>query len=740
MAAFIIHHLKTTENCPALFFFRNIVAANFSPRSLIQDWLAQLLPHSPKLQFALQSRLGTKLEETSDSDIINIFLHGTSSVPKLYCVGDALDEMTTENRPFLDKLNSLVTHRPQSLKLLITSRPKQHLQSALRDSSIVHISLQQRLVDADIVSYLRHRFDTAMMTEDKLQVKEQLIDMVARRSEGLFLYAKLTMDQIETELATDGPGDINALEQSLPIGLEQTYTNMLVKTRQEKSITTDIQVFVLETITHSSRHLRLSELATLVKFIHQDLSPPTGFKDLVAACCGPLVEVLDDETLQVIHHTFTEFLRGDTRTVSKDDESSGFPVIDSLEAHRKMATDCLQYLQSGTLLLRYEPPIISAEDLGIWPDDNDAEERKWREPLMITAEEYNEDAKDGKKYREARLRHPFLSYAVENWSYHASRYDVKDGKFFHAVQEFVKPEVLAFRRWLSLEWNLPAWRSGIWCDIPTVLHIAAFAGMSELASDLIQKGACVSSEDDRERMPLHWAAANGHAKVAALLIQHGCDPDSEDKDGLTPLHLAIKKSYASVATVLLEAGAQPSTGKTRILRGALYHIVIQGDNALLHASQAGHTETIEAMIPFCSPSELQQLLCECCRFSRTDSFLAILHKTDVSVNVLCRGGTPLHYACVSANIKCVETLIKRGDDPGLGTCQAGLRLTTPLHDLIAVWNKNNNTACRSILKMLVEAGVDFEWTDKSGNTALRGLVEPIQRLLVASMCQLSRPC
>ncbi|KAJ4324659.1 hypothetical protein N0V84_003783 [Fusarium piperis] len=735
MAASIIHHLKTTENCPVLFFFfRNIVAANFSPRALIQDWLAQLLPHSPKLQFALQSRLETKLEETSDSDLIDIFLHGVSCVPKLYCVGDALDEMTTENRSFLDKLNSLATHRPQSLKLLITSRPKQHLQSALRDFSIVHVSLQQRLVDADIISYLRHRFDTALMSEDKLQVKDQLIDMVAKRSEGLFLYAKLTMDQIEDELAMDGSGDISVLEQSLPIGLEQTYTSMLAKQRQEKDISTDTQVLVLEAVTHSSRPLRLSELASLIKFTHPDLNPPAGFRDLVATCCGPLIEVLEDETLQVIHHSFTEFLRGDTRTVSKDDTSSDFPIIDSLEAHKKMAINCLQYLQSGTLLLRCEEPIISAADLGTRPSEKDAQSQGLREVYTNIAREYNEDAKYGKKYREARLRHPFLAYAVENWSYHASHYDLKDDEFFDAVREFIRPEVLAFRRWLSLEWCLAAWTRSIWRDIPTVLHIAAFAGMSELASDLIEKGASVSSEDDRERIPLHWAAENGHAKVASLLIQHGCNPDAEDVEGLKPLHLAAKKNHASVVTVLLKAGVKPSTGKTKIPAGPLYYMLIEGDNALLQASQAGHTETIEALIPFCGLEELEQLLCECCRFSRTDAVLAILDKTDVSPNVLWHGGSPLHFACFKANTKCVDALIKRGADlhklAGLGHSRSGLQIhppqamTSPLQGLICAWRKDNNAACRSILNMLVTAGVDLDQTDSSGETALRKLLEP----------------
>ncbi|KAK4222048.1 ankyrin-3 [Podospora fimiseda] len=157
IAASIIQHLRTTEDFPVLFFFfRNIVAANFLPRALLQDWLAQLLPYSPKLQFTLRSCLDSSLAECSDNDLFDIFLDGISSVPRIYCVVDALDEMSTNNGPLLDNLNILAQHRPDSLKLLITSRPKQYLQSALRDSSIVRISLQQKLVDLDIKAYLHH--------------------------------------------------------------------------------------------------------------------------------------------------------------------------------------------------------------------------------------------------------------------------------------------------------------------------------------------------------------------------------------------------------------------------------------------------------------------------------------------------------------------------------------------------------------------------------------------------------
>ncbi|KAM0431479.1 hypothetical protein ACHAPT_005457 [Fusarium lateritium] len=737
MAASIIQHLRTTENCPVLFFFfRNIVAANFSPRALIQDWLAQLLPHSPKLQYALQSRLDTKVDETSDNDLIDMFLDGVSCVPKLYCVGDALDEMTSENRSFLDKLNGLATHRPQSLKLLITSRPKQYLQSALRDSSIVHISLQQRLVDADIVSYLRYRFDTASMSEDKLQIKQQLIDMVAKRSEGLFLYAKLTMDQIEAALATNGPVDISLLEQSLPIGLEQTYTSMLAKQRQDKGISTDIQVLVLEAITHSSRPLRLSELASLIKYIRSDVDAPAGFRVLISTCCGPLVEVLEDETLQVIHHSFTEFLRGDTRTNTRDDSSSDFPVIDSLQAHRRMAINCLRYLQSGTLLLPGECPTIPAADLLPDPTERQMDWQSIRAMQMYPGAITVKEEEDILNYRDARLSHPFLNYAVENWSYHASHYDVKDDEFFNAIQSFVKPDSLAFRRWLFLQWGSSPWKKGKAADIPTVLHIAAFAGMSELALELIQQGSSASAVDGEGRIPLHWAAANGHAKVASLLIQHRCNPDTADKTGVKPLHLAAKKNHAAVVTMLLQAGVEPSTDRPWVV--SLYPRsgppLKEAENAIMYATEAGHTETLAAMIPYCKSETLEQLLCECCRFNRTDSVLTILDKTDVSPDASYREGSALYFACVSANVKCAEALINRGADVHKQSKWEPPRVmlrsypsketTLPLQGLIGVWSDKNNTACLAIFKMLIGAGVDLERLDGYKNTALIKAVQP----------------
>lgn len=731
VAASVIQHLRTTEECPVLFFFfRNIVAANFSPRALIQDWLAQLLPHSPKLQFALQARLKTSLAETSDNDLIQLFLDGTSCVPKLYCVSDALDEMTLENRPFLDKLNSLATHRPRSLKLLMTSRPKQYLQSALRDTSIVHISLQQHRVDADIISFLNHRLDTVPGPDGIRQSLKQVVKMVSKRSGGLFLYAKLTMDQLEDTLLADGPVDIRALEESLPVGLEQTYTNMLAKQRIEKGVSMDLQVLALEAVTHACRPLRLNELTSFVQCLRPDEKAPAGLKALVATCCGPLIQVLEDETLQVIHHSFTEYLRGDTRNTAADDSPS-FPIISSDKAHKRMAIGCLQYLQSGAMLLESEGSgsVVQASSATFEPPESEDEETDVDEREDET--EYEQERHPA-EYRQARLRHPFLGYAVGNWSWHASRYDVKDEELFAAITGFLQPDSLPFRRWLALEWKLTSTTRGSTEGIPGGLHIAAFCGMSELIHVLVQQGSSVSALDAQERTPLHWAAFNGHAKAASLLIELGGDPNPEDERGLKPIHLASRRNHASIVTVLLETGVEPDTWKTKEnCKGPLpeWDDSTKGETAILYACKAGHTEVLVAMIPFCKPSVLERLLCEAARCKRTEAVLAILEKSDVSGDAVYRGATALHFACRAVSPQCVEALLKRGADVRKPTCwdnrlNEERRLirepiaTPPLHRLVLSWYDKNDAACRTVFRLLLDAGADLEQLDGKGNTAL----------------------
>ncbi|KAF5608491.1 ankyrin-3 [Fusarium subglutinans] len=505
---------------------------------------------------------------------------------------------------------------------------------------------------------------------------------------------------------------------------------MLKKQRGEPGVTTDVQVLILEAVIHASRPLRLNELASLLKCVRPDITQPSAFKSLIATSCGPLIEILEDETLQVIHHSFTEFLRGDTRSASTVG-ASDFPIIDSLQAHKHMAMNCLIYLQSGSLLLDSEQPNNSAVDPSVTFEtprhkvDRDARYYR-REHLGIR------DEHDAFEYRSARLQYPFLSYAVENWPYHASNYDVDDSKFFNTIMEFLNSGTLSFLRWLVLEWGSTSSDKGSPKGIPTGLHIAAFAGLTQFASQLLKQGVSVSAVDAQERVPLHWAATNGHDKVAALLLHNGANPDAEDGRGLKPIHLATFKNYAKVVTVLLEAGVKPNTIKTRENRtGRLLggERITKGECSIYYSSRGGHTEVIIAMMPFCELQMLEQLLCQCCQFSRADAVQAILGNSPVSPNATYEGATALYFACAIPDVKIVEELIRAGADVNMvSQWQSRRRMNgprpqkredaTPLHRLVEVWEEKNDSDSKKVLTMLLKAGADLERFDGRGKTPL----------------------
>jgi hypothetical protein len=340
IAASMIEHLKKVDGVPVLFFFfRYIVATSRRPRGLIQDFLSQLLPYSPRLQATLHPLIGGESEDLSDERLWDILLIGLSSVEKAYSIVDAMDEMElAPTDSFLTRLNSLSSFRPKSVKILMTSRPKQYLRSSLRDASIVHISLEDNLVGNDIALFVSHRLKLTLPHDDQKTLRDSLESMVCERSRGLFLYARLLLDQVDRILQSAQQPDVEILASTLPIGLEEMYNNMLFRQAENMNIDISIQVFLLELATHALRPLRLNELANILESVFSPSKLPGTPKSIARLACAPLLEILEDETVQVIHHSFTEFLldgrRRDSPT-SKGDEGKQFAVLKPEQVHKK---------------------------------------------------------------------------------------------------------------------------------------------------------------------------------------------------------------------------------------------------------------------------------------------------------------------------------------------------------------------------------------------------------------------
>ncbi|RMJ27427.1 hypothetical protein PHISP_01683 [Aspergillus sp. HF37] len=468
MAAKLIDEIaQSNPGSPVLFFFfRQIIEANHVPQALLRDWMNQILVYSPPLQEQLRSYVTTNrpIESISMEDMWEDLRTALARLPgKVFCVADALDEVDRGHDAFLDALGALGQWRPGKVKVLVTSRPVPRVEGPLRKTPCLHLRLQENLVDVDISIFVQHTLSNSSIPRNDWPV---ITNAVPGRAYGLFLYAKLAMD------AFLEPGaDVEAVLSQLPADLNALYTDLLNEHARRSRVAASIQHLILQSVTHATRPLRLLELAEMIRVNRLDDSTRNlrATKDLVRIACGPLLEILADETVSVIHHSFTEYLRGTTRP----DDGTGYPILEMGPTHTQLALACLRYLRSGCL---------GTVEIKI-KDDNDGNDSD-----DICTGRYIRARRDEGPVPEAevqlRLKHPFFEYAASNWHHHVNRseaagYDQAEAN--RELRDFLGHD-RSMKAWLQIKWP----RHDLGALRVTQLHIAAKAGLVSYTKELLK--------------------------------------------------------------------------------------------------------------------------------------------------------------------------------------------------------------------------------------------------------------
>jgi hypothetical protein len=549
VAAHLIDELaQSNPGSPVLyFFFRHIIDANHEPAALLRDWLDQVLEYSPPLQKHLKELITTtdrSISSMSMDDLWKNLRLGLAGIPgKAFCVADALDEMDQGNDDFLRGFATLGLWRPSKIKVIITSRPGPSVEAPLRTSNMLQIRLAENMVDMDISSYVENGLRSSPMSPDD---RDTIRNAIPGRANGLFLYAKLAMD------AFLEPGaDAREVLRILPHDLHEMYTRLLREHAIRSGVPDDTQLLILQWATHATRPLRLLELAEMINvtYYSQAKRDLKATKDLVRAAAGPLLEILPNETVCVIHHSLTEYLKCTTRR----EDDGGYPILRLGSTHASLTLACLAYLGSGCL------DAISVPDEG--PDrklDLNSKRRGFND-YGVPVRAYPLYELD---QQQLRLKFPFLAYAAANWPIHLLR-SMAAGHprddINRAVTNFFA-NAQCKKAWLRLQWS----EDGEYHDI-TPLHIAARYGLTDYAKVLVTEASIdPDSADPCGKTPLWWAAAHGHADVVRILVKAGAEPDVPDNvHGLKPLHEAAKENHISVIVALLEAKVDPLTEKTK---------------------------------------------------------------------------------------------------------------------------------------------------------------------------------
>ncbi|CAI6097695.1 unnamed protein product [Clonostachys chloroleuca] len=630
LAASIISQLQEEQpNTPVLFFFfRQIVEKNHSAKYLVRDFASQLLPHSQSLVsklYPMSQKQG--VDGTELSSLWDAILQTLESMARVYCVVDALDEMDDGDFDFIHQLVRLGALGPGQVKLLLTSRPLAKIEEALRDPHIQRFKLETSLIDPDIEKYVGVSLvslDPSLRPDTEDLVKKT----ICKCAQGLFLHARLVTDNL-----TNGLKDGRITEEMLPECLERlpqnlkdVYEQMLVDHALRSGVSTKQQAHILMCVTHSSRPLRLIELGSLVSSFMGLVNLKKG-KDLVLASCGPLLEILEDQTVSVIHHSFTEFLRDESR----QQNPASFPVLNSRYAHSMLAILSLQYLDRCPLLdTSTDTPGDSCYD-----DYGNSRKEKTRRHQVL---------------QDMNFTLPLLYYSVENLNYHLDNAEPGDIQLLDTVSTCLAPGKPAFALWMYHHWQLR------FCNSFTTAHLAAFADMPLYVIEHLGPN---DTKDGGGRTPLSYAADKSAAKTVKFLLSHGADPKSYCSWGLTPLHYAIREGPIETVQLLLEAGVSPLIPTIKSDRYDEYEDEGSsfGHTALEYAFTGNHEAIIECFMPLITPEYANK----CLHWARETKIIeAVLKAGHVDVDCFAGGSTKLFKATTDYDFETMKVLIQHG--------------------------------------------------------------------------------
>ncbi|KAI0199498.1 ankyrin repeat-containing domain protein [Astrocystis sublimbata] len=724
IAASLIHDLAAEHpGTPVLyFFFRQIIDANHDPLALLRDWVDQLLIYSPPLQQRLHEHVEAcrPLDTLSMDDLWGELRLALAGLPNgAYCVVDALDEIGQGHDNFLRTLAELGLWKPKTVKLLMTSRPIARLEATLRKVEMLQIRLDETAVDKDIATFMQRKLNSTSIPDPD---KKLILDAVPGQANGLFLYARLAMD------ALFKPGaNIHHVLAALPQTLSDMYADLLRVHSLRSDVPPGLQRMVLQCATHASRPLRVLEVTEMLERTYPSRAEENvkATKEIVRAACGPLLEILLDETVCVVHHSFTEYLTDISRLDTNEDSCPLKPG----PTHNTLALACLNYLEYALSGVKSQFEGLE-EDIGPKALNNGVRGRK--RSLVV----------------KARLKYPSLEYAASNWHVHVTKSTLAgyhQGEVNKVLQRLFIDDA-QLNAWFQLAWPWSIHGFGGF----TQLHMAAGLGLDHYLMDLLQtRSIDVDSQDKLGRTPLWWAASSGHAGAVRLLAQAGANPDQDDNyDGRRPLHKASESNHAKVVKTLLEHGVSITTGKTREIPNRLCGNGPKsvGDTPLMYACHYGHLETVDIFLScILDPDLLQRALFWAASQDRPAIIRRILQHPKADVKAEERGTKLLALACSNGGADSVSILLEAGADPNINQSPdakpSSLRHVSesslghsPLHMLCRarkIRGPDDNYR-QVIFSLLMAAGLNVHERDRKGANALHWAEEnPVMtRLLI----------
>ncbi|ORX96342.1 hypothetical protein BCR34DRAFT_181469 [Clohesyomyces aquaticus] len=261
----------------------------------------------------------------------------------LWIVLDGLDECEIGKQARLINLvNQLASNASKSeatvCKILVSSRRMPMIFKRLRKKQIVSLGDESEHLEEAIRRYaalrlrsLRSKFRQVDLAPSEFEETEKVI---AKKSDGMFLYARLVLDYLTANIFYSGE-EIKSSIYELPPTLADFYHKILTQilVRLDARSVDRIKC-MLGWIAFAKRPLKKLELLSAVSFSAGDSDVVRLAPEFMLELCSPLIEERGDAMMQFIHASVKEFLQTPASTIMLSDK-----IL--VEAHGVATLTCL---------------------------------------------------------------------------------------------------------------------------------------------------------------------------------------------------------------------------------------------------------------------------------------------------------------------------------------------------------------------------------------------------------------
>ena len=259
------------------------------------------------------------------------------------------------------------------------------------------------------------------------------------------------------------------------------------------------------------------------------------------------------------------------------------------------------------------------------------------------------------------------------------------------------------------------------CDASgrTPLHHATARGALGCIGFLLDRGADVNAADKDLVTALHLAAGLGNTGAVNKLLKCQADVNLQDNLGRTPVHVACLFGNPITATNILGALIERSADIYKVDHSGAspLHVAARIGNDFILSYLMGNRKRAPGSPGDVDPSALRDshglLLLHCAALSGNAECLKYWleegESPSADVNAVdLLGQSALHYAAFKGNLASILLLLKRGANPNLASEP---EKSTPLHKACA----SGSIPC---IEALLEAGALLDARDAEGATPL----------------------